>query len=64
MAINRIEVGWIWESVPDEPQKFYEIMSSNSEEIRLRRLVDNQYVNRYVGQVTKFGLTRPKRRGE
>lgn len=60
---NRIVVGWIWEAVEDEPNHFYEILN-NDEIIRLRRLSDRKIAERFKGQVTDYGKTRKKRRGE
>lgn len=61
--INKIEIGWIWESVEGSVSTFYEILN-NDEEIMLRRLIDNQGVKRYRGQVASYGLTRPRRKSD
>lgn len=63
MAKNRVIVGHIWEAVEDEPKHFYEILKS-TEVVYLRRLWDNVKVERFLGQVTDYGVVRRKRKGE
>jgi hypothetical protein len=58
-APNEVHVGWIWEAVPGEPKHYYKILTVD-EHMKLIRLVDNQEVWRYIGQVAGYGTTREK----
>lgn len=61
--MNKITRGWVWESVENEPEHFYLILTDD-EQIKLRHLSTGNIVYRYRGQITGYGIIRRPRKGE